>query len=245
MNSTPPVNWNAYALQRNLGRNRLLMPHHAELVDDFLRSFGSLPPTARVLDVGPASGFFMGILRELGIETVHGLDASPAFVERARAKSLEAFPGDIVGGEGFGSLSPPYGAVSCMEVLEHLEDPAHALANIRSLLTPEGFLYVTVPICDCIFDRLRRKRNGISREAQIHAIDETHRNFFDARSLRALLQSNGFYVEHVRRVSFNFPKRWSYSPGRRLHLFVRAVFPSWTRGYCLAAVARLRPEARP
>lgn len=245
MNQTPPVDWNGYALQRNLGRNRLLMPHHAELVDDFLRAFGSTPLSERLLDIGPASGFFMGILRELGFQTVHGLDASPAFVERARAKNLDAFLGDIENGAGLSSLSPPYGAVSCMEVLEHLDDPASALGNIRGLLKPEGCLYVTVPVCDCIFDRLRRKRDRITREAQVRTIDETHRNIFDAQSLQALLESNGFHVKHIRRVSFQFPKRWGYSPGRRLHLLVRALFPVWTRGYCLSAIARRGPEVRP
>jgi len=43
-----------------------------------------------------------------------------------------------------GSLGP-FDAVVASEVLEHLDDPASALRNLRSCLVPRGALVVTVP----------------------------------------------------------------------------------------------------
>ncbi|MDH3592120.1 MAG: class I SAM-dependent methyltransferase, partial [Planctomycetota bacterium] len=119
--------WNQYAVNRNLSRNRLLLARHAEVVEEFVRFFGKVSNDRKVLDIGPATGLFMTLLRELGFEHVEGLEISPNFAERLRAKNLVVHEGDIVTGSGLDSLSAPYDAVLLMEILEHLEDPPLAL----------------------------------------------------------------------------------------------------------------------
>lgn len=229
--------WDRYAAPRNLSRNRLLLDHHAELIEDFLRVFGPLPIDLRILDIGPANGFFLTLLRELGFTKVEGFDASNVFADALREKNLPVVVGDIVTGAGMEKLTPPYDAIVMMEVLEHLPDPARALANVRRLVADDGLLYLTVPMCDCVFDRLRRILRGTTRKEQVQAIDETHIHTFSRDSLRRLLKSAGLEVTRSRRVSFRLPRRFRFQ-GRRAQLLTRAFLPEGLRGLCLSVVAR-------
>jgi len=235
--------WERYAVHRNLSRNRLLLARHAEVVEEFLRFFGQVPNDRKVLDIGPANGLFLALLRELGFERIEGLEISPVFLERLRAKGLVGHLGDIVEGRGLEALAPPYDVVLMMEILEHLPDPGRALAHVRSLLAPDGALYATVPACDDVFTRARRCVGRRTRHEQVMAIDETHLHAFSAATLRELLEGSGFAVEDLRRVSMEPPFAARFQPGHRAFALLRALLPRWCRGFFLAAVARPRAGA--
>jgi 2-polyprenyl-3-methyl-5-hydroxy-6-metoxy-1,4-benzoquinol methylase len=230
--------WNQYARNRNLSRNRLLLARHGEVVEEFLAFFGRVPNDAKVLDIGPANGLFMVLLRELGFEHVDGLEISPHFREVLSSKNLSAHAGDIVAGDGLAGLSPPYDVVVLMEVLEHLEQPAAALRHVLDLLAPGGQLYLMVPMRDCIFDRVRRVVGRKTRRQQVIEIDETHLHAFNPRDVRTLLEEAGFEVSSLRRVSMQPPRAPHYQPGHRGFLLLRSLLPRFLRGYFLCAVAR-------
>ena len=229
--------WAAYAKTRNLSRNRLLMARHSELVDHFVGIFGQVDTSKRVLDIGPGNGFFMVLLRELGFSQVEGLEVSPVFLDVLRSKALTAQPGDIAAGTGLEKLSPPYDVVLLMEILEHLEDPLRALKHARGLLADDGFVYVTVPICDCIFDRVGLMVRGTSRAEQVKRIDETHLHAFSPPQIKSLLVQSGFTVKATYRISMRPPLFTRYSPGQRSYLLLRALLPDAFRGYFLCVVA--------
>lgn len=214
------------------------MPRHAELVEHYLATFGKVDSNSRVLDVGPANGFFMVLLRELGFVDVTGLEISPVFLEVARAKGLNVLPGDVLTGEGFEALHPPYDVVTLMEVLEHVQRPIDALKNLRRLVKSDGFLFLTVPMCDCVFDRMRRLFTRVTREQQVKRIDETHLHAFDPRTIRGLLAEAGFGIERLTRVSMIPPRVRPYYPGRWSELLMRALLPRFLKGYFLTAKAR-------
>lgn len=231
------ISWTDYARSRNLSRNRLLWARHAELVDHYLATFGKVDNDSRVLDIGPANGFFMVLLRELGFEDITGLEISPTFVEVLRRKGLNAVQGNVLTSEGFEALTPPYEIITFMEVLEHVESPLDALQNVRRLIADKGFLFLTVPMCDCIFDRARRAFSAKTRRDQVLGIDETHLHAFDTKSIRDLLTQSGFVVERLTRVSMVAPRIPSY-PGSRSALLIRSLLPGFLKGYFLAALAR-------
>lgn len=236
--------WSVYASVRNLSRNRLLLARHSELLDDFLRVFGQVSQEKKVLDIGPGNGLFMVLLRELGFDHVDGLEISPVFLKLLHSKNLAAHPGDIAKGSGLDQLSPPYDAVLMMEVLEHLDEPERALKNVRELLSEDSFVYITVPICDCIFDRVRRVKHGILRQDQVRNIDDTHIHVFSPQGLAELLDRTGFKVRDLRRVSFRPTTLIRYYPGRKLFLLLRALLPNRFRGFCLSVIARLANARR-
>lgn len=230
--------WNAYASVRNLSRNRLLYAHHSELVEEFIVMFGQISNNMNILDIGPGNGFFMTLLRELGFVNVDGLEISQTFLAALRHKNLLAYPGNIEKGEGFNQLSAPYDMILMMEILEHLEEPQQALNNARVLLAENGLLYITVPICDCIFSRLLRLKRRVSRAQQIMSIDPTHIHAFSKRDIINLLTASGFSIQEIRRVSFNLPVILKSRFARKMLHLLKFLAPDSFRGMFLTVLAK-------
>lgn len=111
------------------------------------RRFNSSLEAQRILDVGCGTGFYIELWRQLGADTIVGLDFSPVVIARLRKQ----FPGDIVLEErdiGESALLSPttnFDIVSAFDVLFHIVDDErydNALRNISALLRPGGlFLY--------------------------------------------------------------------------------------------------------
>ncbi|WP_372733312.1 methyltransferase domain-containing protein [Nocardioides sp.] len=107
--------------------------------------------SARILDVGGGTGGFAVRLAELG-HRVTVVDPSPdalaALSRRAREVGVEVtgLQGDLSDLSSLveDSTDGPVDVVLCHGVLEVVEDPAAALATIREVLRPGGFLSLLV-----------------------------------------------------------------------------------------------------
>lgn len=90
-------------------------------------------PVQRVLEVGVGEGFLSGYLSEKFPEKQFtGVDFNPADIERLKRlfPSIQARVGSAY---DLGDLSSDFDLVICAEVLEHLETPDRALAEIQRL----------------------------------------------------------------------------------------------------------------
>ncbi|MEO1676886.1 MAG: class I SAM-dependent methyltransferase [Pseudomonadota bacterium] len=113
-----------------------------QIVADVLRRIVGLKPGARILEAGAGTGGNLAMLREFGAVDAFEYDAA------ARALACDktgvrveagALP-DAVPFEDGG-----YDAVLLLDVLEHVEQDAEALAVLGRRLGPDGRLVVTVP----------------------------------------------------------------------------------------------------
>lgn len=99
----------------------------------------------RVLDAGCGVGYGIEILAA-GAASVTGLDVDPEAVEEARIR-FGAAAEEIVRGDlrelPFDDAS--FDAVTCFETIEHIEDGARALAELRRVLKAEGLLLISSP----------------------------------------------------------------------------------------------------
>ena len=164
------------------------------------------------------------------------MEISQVFLDVLYSKNLVGHIGNIVTGDGLQHLSPPYDVVLMMDVLEHLEDPERALNNAKVLMTHNGLLYLTVPICDSIFDRVLRIKRKISREQQVKKMDETHIHAFSQEAIVKLLERTQFEVREVRRISFLSPLKCNRNS--RIFLLLRALLPDKFRGLFLSILAQ-------
>lgn len=101
----------------------------------------------RVLDVGCGDGYLMGLLSP-GCERVFGVDAEQRGVALASAQ-LRSFPNcHVTGASCYALPFPPryFDAVLLADVIEHLEDPALCLQELRRVLAPGGVVFVTTPL---------------------------------------------------------------------------------------------------
>ena len=100
----------------------------------------------RVLDVGCGGGLLSESLARAGAE-VTGIDLAPGMIEVARLHAAEnglAIDYRIAAAEELAQNSPGhFEVVTCMEMLEHVPDPAAMTATLAQLLAPGGALYVS------------------------------------------------------------------------------------------------------
>ena len=95
----------------------------------------------RLVDIGCGFGAFVALMRERGWDA-EGLDPSEAAVAAAAARGIPVRRGTL---EDADLPAEGYDAVTLFYVLEHLHDPAAALAKVFRILAPGGMLLVRVP----------------------------------------------------------------------------------------------------
>jgi 2-polyprenyl-3-methyl-5-hydroxy-6-metoxy-1,4-benzoquinol methylase len=144
----------------------------------------------RVLDVGAADGL---LSRHLGARgwKVTALEADPAAAAAAQPHCERVIVADL--DAAVPPLDPPFDAIVCGDVLEHLARPAPALRALTAALAPGGAIVVSVPNVAHLWMRLSLLA-GRFDYAERGILDRTHLRFFTDRSLRALLTEAGLSV---------------------------------------------------
>jgi 2-polyprenyl-6-hydroxyphenyl methylase/3-demethylubiquinone-9 3-methyltransferase len=113
------------------------------------RGYVAARPTragARVLDIGCGGGLLSEALAREGAE-VTAIDLAPELLKIARLHGLESgiqveyrqVAAEALAAEAAGR----YDAITCMEMLEHVPDPASILRACATLLRPGGRLFVS------------------------------------------------------------------------------------------------------
>jgi 2-polyprenyl-6-hydroxyphenyl methylase/3-demethylubiquinone-9 3-methyltransferase len=100
---------------------------------------------SRVLDVGCGGGLLAESLAHAGAE-VTGIDLAPGMIEVARlhaAESALAIDYRVAAAEELARAQVRFDVITCMEMLEHVPDPAAMTATLARLLRPGGALFVS------------------------------------------------------------------------------------------------------
>ncbi len=104
-----------------------------------------------LLDVGCALGFLLGEARAAGFEP-YGVDRNASAIERARAEFGERVQALDLAENPFPGVA--FAAVTLVDVLEHVPDPAALLAAVAPRLEPEGVLALLLPNAASLTARL-------------------------------------------------------------------------------------------
>lgn len=80
-------------------------------------------------------------------------------------------------------LANSYDLVGLFDVVEHIEDDMHFISTQRDLLTDNGLLVITVPAFQFLWSK--------------HDVEHHHFRRYSRKSLRKLLEDNGFKVERI------------------------------------------------
>jgi len=227
--------WEQYARTRHLGRNRLVYPHHEEVVRDFLDYWGAVSTEMSVIDVGCAEGLFLVLLRELGFIQLCGIDPAKRNIKVIKAKGIQGVVGNVLEPDILEGAVSRADVVLLMDVLEHLPDPEIVLTNVRKyFLKDKGMLYITVPIYDSIYHKYRRLRRRESKLEQARRHDPTHLWGFSKEDVCRYLQSSGYSVLAIRRLYCPIPLISNLSLQRTL----LQVMPTAWKGMFLRVLAQ-------
>lgn len=183
-------------------------PIARRLVDGFIVALADLAERSgarQVHEIGCGEGYLSTMLAQSGF-AVRGSDISPSAVAIARRRAAElALPATFRVADLYDLGAPVDGAelVVCCEVLEHLTDPARALALLARLAQPH--LIVSVPR-----EPLWRLLN-MTRARYWAALGNTpgHLRHWSARSFVALLDN------HVEVCEVRTPLPWTMALCRR------------------------------
>lgn len=134
----------------------------------------------RLLEVGCAYGFFLDEARGR-FETRDGTEFSEAAAERAREVADRVYLGGL---ERLGA-EDRYRVAACIHVIEHVYDPVAFLTRLRGHLEPGGWLVLATPDMGGFWRPL------LGRRWPFYKMPE-HVSYFDAASLRRLLEAGGY-----------------------------------------------------
>jgi 2-polyprenyl-6-hydroxyphenyl methylase/3-demethylubiquinone-9 3-methyltransferase len=160
---------------------------------------------AQVLDVGCGGGILSEALAAAGAH-VTGIDLAPRVLEVARLHLLESghtvdyreISIEVLAEESPGSFD----VITCMEMLEHVPDPASVIAACASLLKPDGRLFLStlnrtpaafaLAIAGAEY-ALKLLPRGTHHYAQ----------FIRPSELARCLRASGFELEDLRGLAYN------------------------------------------
>ncbi len=157
---------------------------------------------APVLDLGCNTGYGTAILRERTGRGVIGVDVSASAVETARAR----YGGDfrVVGGHTLPFQDATFDAVTCCQVIEHIDDPDAFLAEVRRVLRPGGRALFTTPNAATRLDPGERPWNRFHvREFRAEELQELlapHFTTVDVRGLFGTPEIEGIERARVARL---------------------------------------------
>ena len=169
------------------------------------------PPPLRVLDVGCGLGSYGRTL------LADGYDWLGAEVDAADCAELTrlGLPHHHVDGRSLPFADAAFDAALCLEVLEHLDDPAAVLREIHRVAPRK--LLVSVPNCELLgylWDHLA---------TPWHMLEADHKNFYTRHSLGALLRP--FYAQVELGFHTPYPLRTVEGTPLHYHLFAVATNP--------------------
>jgi 2-polyprenyl-3-methyl-5-hydroxy-6-metoxy-1,4-benzoquinol methylase len=98
----------------------------------------------RVLDVGSARGFHVLAFKKLGVE-VRGVEISKFAISQSPDEIHDSiYQVDLESGRlPFGSEQ--FDLVTMLEVIEHLKNFRHVLGEVKRVMRPNGFCFITTP----------------------------------------------------------------------------------------------------
>jgi SAM-dependent methyltransferase len=138
------------------------------------------PPAGFILDVGGANGYVTLGLRKNGFNAVL-LEPSITGLRNARKRGLYPIICSTVADAGFKNNTIP--AVGLFDVLEHIEDEAGFLKELKRILFPDGRLYLTVPACQMLWAREDEYAGHFRR--------------YSISRIKKLLKNNKFKVDYA------------------------------------------------
>lgn len=192
-----------------------------------------LPPGGRVFDVGCGSGLLLSRLAgRAGYRA--GVELSPTAARAAAAVADRVLNLPLTAPLPFPSAS--FDVVVCADVLEHVAEPADALASAVALCRPGGAVVISVPNVAYWQARLRLLR-GVWRYEPSGLFDGGHLRFLTRDTLVELVAGAGLAVERMEPALL---------PGLAPHVLGRLpapLRPTLDRAWRVAgnALARHRP----
>ncbi len=176
----------------SLGDNHCLVKM-LNFIENHNASEGIRNEKIHVVDFGCATGYFPGLLNQLGY-LVTGVEINPD-----AAKIAEAFCDKVIVADldmtSIQELFPTekFDVATFGDVLEHLRNPWKILRDIQHILKPNGFVVASIPNIAHGDVRLALLQGDFDYSPQ-GILDNTHLRFFTKKTVEALFEETGYLI---------------------------------------------------
>jgi SAM-dependent methyltransferase len=159
---------------------------------------GRVPAGGRFLDVGCGRGEVVRAAQARGWDA-EGCDLSADFVRYAReVNGVRAHAATL---EQMHYPDASFDVVTLVEVIEHLYDPAETVRELGRVVKPGGVVYISTPNEESVYQSLGNlyyKARGLDWVVNLCPTwNLYHIQGFSPRSLRYVLDRNGFGIEQL------------------------------------------------
>jgi 2-polyprenyl-3-methyl-5-hydroxy-6-metoxy-1,4-benzoquinol methylase len=178
-------------------RDKLPMVPTFEFYLDLLERAGA--KGGAMLDIGAATGFFLDIARRRGWKP-YGVEASGYAAGIARSKGLDVTTGVL---EECSFDADSFDVITAWDVIEHLNSPRNTTQKMNHLLKRGGLLAINTP------DAGSALAGFLGTKWHLVAPPE-HLNLFHRKSLRRLLEENGFEIVMEDRIGKTFTVQYVF-----------------------------------
>lgn len=194
----------------------------------------------KLLEIGSGTGEFLNMARAAGWDAL-GIEPSPA----SCAYIADHYQLPVIEGmwsPGLGLPENSFDAVVFWHVFEHIAEPVSFLKETSSLLTPDSYLFFSVPNRYCLRNELRKASSPLFTEAD-------HLFHHSERSLRRIAEQAGLEVcalfsrqtyAELEMTTSAHPIYGPYTFPQKMELLAR--LQSEMRGHELFCVAKKRAE---
>lgn len=110
----------------------------------------------KLLEVGCGSGFFLEAAKEFGFKEVYGIEPSAHAVSKAQTDVKKNIINACFDTRYFERKS--FDLICCFQMLDHLISPDKFLSDCRTLLKPNGIMYIIMHNMDAITIRIMGKK---------------------------------------------------------------------------------------
>jgi 2-polyprenyl-3-methyl-5-hydroxy-6-metoxy-1,4-benzoquinol methylase len=182
-----------------------------------------------VLEVGCGNGNIAISMGSLDLCDIIGLDINSASIKRASDTNPFKHVTFLCGDMSVLDTTAKFDIIICSEVLEHLTDPGDMIQRIKSRLTEDGLLLITIPngygplelrgqflywlrtqllkinFGRSMIDLYRRTRTVTTENIQssnVGEVGDRHVQFFTLRSIKRLLGHHGLTAIEIRNSNF-------------------------------------------
>jgi SAM-dependent methyltransferase len=151
-----------------------------EILADLIRRSARPPENARILEIGCGTGHNLDMLGGFGeVDAVELDDEARAVAERRLGRPVMNAPLPELAGVG----DRQYDLIAALDVVEHVEDDAAALAAMAGKLKPGGKLLVTVPAHQWMWSA--------------HDVVNHHKRRYSKAALKRLVEASPLQLEKI------------------------------------------------
>lgn len=170
-----------------------------------IRVINNYTSKKRLLDVGAGTGTFLSVAKQKRYN-VAANDISSYAISKLRKITNLTYQGKIIR-RNF--PKEYFDIVTAWDVIEHIPNLGEAISAINYTLKKGGYIFLTTPNTDSIDARLLGKYWYGYKKIPEHIV------FFNKKSIKYLLESNGFKVMEI--ISWGFVRDFDFIVEKLLH----------------------------